>query len=131
MNFHRPDRSTSGDGLFDAGYDPRAESLQGYGLFTRVGKDSGGILRWEAMTNIRSPGFENNDIAFLNRADYVWFNGNIGGSFTTPTRWYRSIFTSIGGAAERNFDGDWTRSTIQVYYGMEFPNYWNLRTFCS
>ncbi len=127
--FQRPDRDVTGDGLFDAGYDPDATSLRGYGLFTRVGKDSGGILRWEAMANVRSPGFENNDLAFLNRADYVWFNGNIGGSFTTPTRWYRSIFTSFGGAIEHNYDGDRTRATLQAYYGMEFPNYWNLRTF--
>ncbi len=127
--FQRPDRDVTGDGLFDAGYDAGATSLQGYGLFTRVGKDSGGILRWEAMANVRSPGFENNDLAFLNRADYVWFNGNIGGSFTTPTRWYRNIFTSFGGAFEHNYDGDRTRANLQAYYGMEFPNYWNLRTF--
>jgi hypothetical protein len=127
--FQRPDRDISGDGIFDAGYDPDATGLRGYGLFTRVGKDSGGILRWEAMANVRSPGFENNDLAFLNRSDYVWFNGNVGGSFSTPTRWYRSIFTSFGGAIEHNYDGDRTRATLQAYYGMEFPNYWNLRTF--
>ncbi len=127
--FDRPDREVSGDGLFDTGYDPTATSMQGYGLFTRIGKDSGGILRWEAMTNVRSPGFETNDLSYLNRADYVWFNGNVGGSFTTPTRWYRSIFTTIGGSFEHNYDGDLTRAAIQAYYGMEFPNYWNLRTF--
>ncbi|MFO7894829.1 MAG: DUF5916 domain-containing protein [Longimicrobiales bacterium] len=127
--FDRPDRQVTGDGLFDTGYRPDATALRGYGLFTRVGKDSGGILRWEAMANVRSPGFETNDLAFLNRADYVWLNGNIGGSFTTPTRWYRSIFTSIGGAIEHNYDGDRTRAALQAYYGMEFPNYWNLRAF--
>jgi hypothetical protein len=127
--FQRPDRTTSGDGLFDTDYDTDATSLQGYGLFTRIGKDSGGILRWEAMANIRSPGFETNDLAFLNRSDYIWFNGNVGGSFTRPTSWYRDIFTSFGGAIEHNYDGDRTRANLQAYYGMEFPNYWNLRTF--
>ncbi len=127
--FQRPDREGARDGLFESGYDPNATAMQGFGLFTRVGKDSGGILRWELMANTRSPGFENNDLAYLNRVDYVWVNGNIGGSFTTPTKSYRSIFTSLGGAAERNFDGDLTRAAIQAYYGMEFLNYWNLRTF--
>ena len=127
--FHRPDRESTGGGLFDTGYDPDATSLRGYGLFTRVGKDSGGKLRWELMANVRSPGFENNDLAFLDRADYLWLNGNLGGNFTTPTSWYRSIFTSIGGATERNYDGDLTRTALQAYYGMEFLNYWNLRTF--
>ncbi len=127
--FQRPDRKVTGDGIFDVGYDPDATTLRGYGLYTRVGKDSGGILRWEIMGNVRSPGFENNDIAFLGRTDYLWVNGNVGASFTTPTRVYRSIFTSIGGASERNYDGNLTRAALQAYYGMEFLNYWNLRTF--
>ena len=105
--FQRPDRESTGDGLFDTGYDPNATSLRGYGLFTRVGKDSGCTLRWELMANVRSPGFENNDLAFLDRADFLWVNGNLGGSFTTPTSWYRSIFTSLGGAAERRRSSAW------------------------
>jgi hypothetical protein len=124
--FHRPDRSSTGDGLFDTRYDTAATSLRGYGMFTRVGKDNGSLL-WEAMANIRSPGFEVNDLAFLNRSDYVWFNGNIGGQATTPTRWYRSIFATFGGAFEYNYDGDRTRANLQAFYGMQLPNYWNVR----
>jgi hypothetical protein len=126
--FQRPDRSVDGDGLFDTRYDTTATSLRGYGLFTRVGKDNGTLL-WEAMANIRSPGFENNDLAFLSRSDYLWFNGNIGSQWTTPTSWYRSIFTTLGGATQFNYAGDRTSSQLQAFYGMEFPNYWNLRTF--
>jgi len=126
--FQRPDRQVTGDGLFSTRYDATATSLRGYGFFTRVGKD-GGTLLWEAMANIRSPGFEVNDLSFLSRTDYKWFNGNIAGNWTTPTRWYRNIFTSIGGATQYNYDGDRTFSQLQAYYGMEFPNYWNLRTF--
>jgi hypothetical protein len=126
--YQRPDRQTSGDGLFDTEYDPAATAMRGYGFYSRVGKD-GGTLRWELMTNIRSPGFEVNDLAFLSRTDYKWFNGNVAGSWTPPTRWYRSIFTSVGGATQYNYDGDRTYSQLQAYYGMEFPNYWNLRAF--
>jgi hypothetical protein len=124
--FHRPDRTATGDGLFGVAYDPAATSLRGYALFSRVAKDAG-RLRWEAMTNIRSPGFEVNDLAFLNRADYAWLNGNVAGSWTTPTRWYRSIFASFGGATEYNYDGDRTRANLQAFYGMELPNFWNVR----
>jgi hypothetical protein len=122
-----PDRSATGDGLFDTRYDTTATSLQGYGLYTRVGKDAGGVLRWEAMANIRSPGFEVNDLSFLSRSDFKWFNGNIAGSWTVPTRWYRSIFASFGGATEYNYDGDRTWSQLQGFYGHELQNYWNLR----
>ena len=76
--FQRPDRSVEGDGFFNTRYDPNATSLRGYGLFTRVSKNAG-VLRWEAMANVRSPGFEVNDLAFLDRSDYTWFNGNIAG----------------------------------------------------
>jgi hypothetical protein len=117
--FQRPDRHPTL-------YDTTATSLRGYGLFTRMGKDSGTLL-WEAMANVRSPGFEVNDMAYLSRADYAWFNGNVGGSWTTPTRWYRNIFASIGGAAQYNFEGDRTWAQLQMFYGMELPNYWNVR----
>ncbi len=124
--FQRPDRHVSGDGLFPVGYDTTATSLRGYGMYTRVGKDNGTFL-WEAMANVRSPGYEVNDMAYLSRADYTWLNGNIGGSWTTPTRWYRNIFASLGGATQYNFEGDRTWSQIQAFYAMELPNYWNVR----
>ena len=124
--FQRPDRHVGGSGFFGARYDTSATVLRGYGLFTRVAKDNGTLL-WEAMTNIRSPGFEVNDLAYLDRADYMWYNGNVGAQWTTPTRWYRSIFTTIGGATQYNYDGDRTETELQAFYGMEFPNYWNLR----
>lgn len=126
--YQRPDRAVDGDGLFGTRYDSTATSMRGYGMYTRVGKD-GGTLLWEAMANIRSPGFEVNDLAYLNRTDYLWFNGNIAGNWTVPTGWYRNIFTSFGGATQHNYDGDRTYSQLQAYYGMELPNYWNVRTF--
>ena len=58
---HRRQPRLDDDGL------PAATSLRGYGLFTRVGKDNGTLL-WEAMANVRSPGFEVNDLAFLDRS---------------------------------------------------------------
>ncbi len=124
--FQRPDRHTTGDGLFGVRYDPTATVLRGYGLFTRVGKDAG-KLRWEAMANIRSPGFEVNDLSFMNTADYKWVNGNVGGSWTKPTRWYRNMFASLGGATQYNYDGDRTWTQIQAFYSIDFLNYWRIR----
>ncbi|HEX9109541.1 MAG TPA: DUF5916 domain-containing protein, partial [Longimicrobiales bacterium] len=118
--FQRPDRGVGG-------YDTTATSLRGWGLFTRVGKDNGGVLRWEAMANIRSPGFEVNDLAFLSRTDFRWVNGNVGGSWTTPTRWYRSIFATVGGATQYNYDGDRTELEYQAFTEYDFLNYWRLR----
>ncbi|AHG92520.1 putative membrane associated hydrolase (plasmid) [Gemmatirosa kalamazoonensis] len=126
--FQRPGREVTGDGLFDASYDTLATALRGYGLYTRLAKQSGRWL-WETAQNWRSPGFEVNDLAFLGRADYRWMNANLGQQYTRPTRWYRNIFWTIGGQQELDYDGNRTDLQAQAYYGMELPNYWNLRTF--
>ena len=126
--FQRPDRRVRHDELFGARYDTSATSLRGYGLYTRLAKENGDWL-WETAQNWRSPGFETNDLSYLDRADYRWMNFNVGRQFTTPTSWYRNIFTSVGGQQQFNYDGLRTDQQAQVYYGMEFLNYWNLRTF--
>lgn len=126
--FQRPDRSVTSDGLFDAKYDPSAKSLQGYGFYTRLGK-GGGNWFWETAQNWRSPGFETNDLSFLDRADYKWMNANAGRSWNTPGRWYRNAVILGGGQQQFNYDGDKTDLQSQLYAGVEFLNYWNLRSF--
>jgi hypothetical protein len=126
--FQRPDREVEHDGLFDARYDTTATSLRGYGLYSRLAKENGNWL-WELQTNQRSPGFEVNDLAFLDRTDYRWFGANLARQWTKPGRYYRSIFAIVGGQQEYNFDGNRTDFERQAFYSMEFNNYWNLRTF--
>ena len=102
--FQRPDRGEHGGGLFDASYDTLATSLRGYGFYTRLAKD-GGNWRWELMANWRSPGFEVNDLSYLDRADYKWMNANIAAVWTVPTSWYRSISTIVGEQRQFKYDG--------------------------
>lgn len=126
--FHRPDREVRSDGLFDARYDTLATALRGYGLYTRLAKENGDWL-WETAQNWRSPGFEVNDLAFLSRADYRWMNVNVARQWTKPTRYYRNMFTSVGGQQQFNYDGIRNDLQAQWYYGVELPSYWNVRTF--
>jgi hypothetical protein len=126
--FERPDRSASPGGFFDAQYDTLATALHGYGFYTRLAKDNGSWL-WETAQNWRSPGFEVNDLAYLDRADYKWMNANIGRQWTVPTNWYRSINTIAGGQQQFSYDGLRTDAQLQAFYAMQFTNYWNLRTF--
>ena len=126
--FQRPDRQVSSDGIFTSRYDTLATALRGYGFYTRLAKQNGDWL-WETAQNWRSPGFEVNDLAYLDRADYKWMNANLARQYTTPTRYYRNIFWSAGGQQQLNYDGLRTDAQVQVYYGMELPNYWNLRSF--
>src|SRR6266566_3618718 len=126
--FQRPDRRVTTDGIFNAKFDPNATSLQGYGFYTRVAKNTGDWF-WETAQNWRSPGFEVNDLSFLSRADYRWMNANVGRQWSTPGSWYRNAVILGGGQQQFNYDGDKTDAQTQIYFGSQFLNYWNLRSF--
>ncbi|MBS1241251.1 MAG: putative rane associated hydrolase, partial [Gemmatimonadetes bacterium] len=126
--FQRPDRDNAGNGLFSNAYDPSATRMGGYGLYSRVAKDAGNWL-WEATVNLRSPGFETNDLAFLTRSDYVWMGANVMRQFSRPTTWYRSATLIAGAAQQLNYDGDRTDLDLHGFGRIEFRNYWELGGF--
>ncbi len=125
--FQRPDRTGSGAYLTDR-YDPAATSMRGVGGYARLAKD-GGDFRWEAAVNTRTPGYEVNDISYLQRADYLWHNGNVAYQWSTPTRWFRRLIVIGGGQEQFNYDGDLTDHQLQTYAGGQLPNLWNVSTF--
>ncbi|MDH4043913.1 MAG: carbohydrate binding family 9 domain-containing protein [Gemmatimonadota bacterium] len=126
--FQRPDRGQGTNGLFTDRYDPSLTTMRGWGLYSRFSRESGNWLG-EVAVNARSPGFENNDIAFLTRADYAWMNANVARVFTHPGRWFREMVYIAGGQQQYNFDGDLTDRQVQVFGDITFPNYWDFRTF--
>ena len=126
--FQRPDREVSTDGLFTTRYDTTATLLRGYGLYSRLAKEAG-TWNWEVQTNWRSPGFEMNDLSTLSRTDYGWMSANLQRNWLTPTRWYRSMSLLGGGQEQYNYDGLRTDQQKQAYFGLELPNYWNIRSF--
>jgi uncharacterized protein DUF5916/cellulose/xylan binding protein with CBM9 domain len=126
--FQRPDRDNGSNGFLSDRYDPSLTSLRGLGAYARFAKDQGNLL-WELSTNLRTPGFENNDIAFLSRADYWWMSGNVHRMWTQPTNWYRQLFLIVGGQQQYNFDGDLTDRQGQLWGQIVLRNYWNVSGF--
>lgn len=126
--FQRPDRGQGSNGLLSDAYDPSATSLRGLGGYARFARESGKLL-WEVSTNFRTPGFENNDIAFLSRADYWWMSANVFPQWTKPTSWYRQLFFIAGGQQQFNFDGDLTDRQVQLFGYIEPRNYWDINAF--
>jgi hypothetical protein len=120
--FQRPDRVATSDGLFDISFDPRRTSLQGYGFYARLAKESGDWL-WETAQNWRSPGFEVNDIAALGRTDYKWMQASVLRQWTQPGRWYRNAAMIVGGQQQLNYDGDRTDLQGEIWGRVTFPNY--------
>jgi hypothetical protein len=127
--FQRPDRQFGRDGgLFDGSffngfYRPGAKSMRGLATYVRMAKD-GGNLNWEGQLNVRTPGFEVNDISFLSRADYVQQVGNVAYNWTKPTSWYRDFTFLVGGQQSQNFDGDLTNRDVHYWMGSQTPQFW-------
>ncbi|MBI3981424.1 MAG: hypothetical protein HY337_00820, partial [Gemmatimonadetes bacterium] len=126
--FQRPDRANGSNGFLSDAYDSSLTALRGFGAYARFARDQGSLL-WEVSTNVRTPGFENNDIAFLSRADYWWMSGNVMKRWTKPTSWYRNVFVIAGGQQQYNFDGDLTDRQSQIFAYVQPLNYWDVNAF--
>lgn len=126
--FNRPDREQGSNGVFTDAYDPSLQTMRGLGAYARFSRETGKLL-WEVSGNMRTPGFENNDIAALSRVDYIWMSANVLPQWTRPTSWYRSLFFIFGGQQQYNFDGDLTDRQFQAYASIQPLNYWNISTF--
>ena len=126
--FQRPDRGNGSNGIFSDAFDPEMTQMRGYGLYSRVAKE-GGQWRWEAGTNVRSPGFENNDIAFLSRTDFIFTHGSLNRRLTEATSWYRQGGMTMGAQQEMNFDGDITQRQVSVSGWIQLPNFWQTGLF--
>jgi len=123
--FQRPDRTTTGDGLFSAAYRPGATALAGYGTIFRLAKQGGswiGDLNGSAV----SPGFETNDLGFRLKSDELWLNGSFGRQFLTPTGWYRSLVAVAEADHTWNYDGDPTGSDVTGYASVQLLDYWGI-----
>jgi hypothetical protein len=126
--FQRPDRVATSDGLFDIRFDPTRTSLQGYGFYGRLAKESGD-WQWETSQNWRSPGFEVNDIAALGRTDYKWMQASVLRQWTTPGRWYRDAAAIVAAQQQLDYDGDLTDRQGAAWSRVTFLNYVGLSGF--
>jgi hypothetical protein len=128
--FNRPDRSHGENGPFSDRYDSTLSALRGYGGYLRASKESGNWL-FESSVNVRSPGFEVNDLAFLTRADYAWMHANAFRQWTKPVKRFRQAYWIFGGQQQFNFDGDRTDLQYHNWLEAQLPNYWWVSTFWS
>jgi hypothetical protein len=128
--FHRPDRSHGDNGFFSDRYDSTLTVLRGYGGYLRASKESGNWL-FESSLNVRSPGFEVNDLAFLTRSDYAWMHANAFRQWTKPTWKVRQAYWIFGGQQQFNFDGDRTDLQYHNYFEAELRNFWWISSFWS
>jgi hypothetical protein len=126
--FQRPDRGSGSGGFLSNRFDSSATALRGAGGYARIAKETGDWFG-EMGLNTRTPGYETNDYAFQQRADYIWYNANIGRTWTKPTSWYRSIYSIAGGQTQTNYEGDRTAKQLHAYFSETTPQFWYVSTF--
>jgi hypothetical protein len=117
--FQRPDRGAGNGGFFSNQLDSAATSLRGAGGYLRVAKETGDWM-WETSVNTRTPGYETNDFAFQQSADYLWYNANLNRFWSKRSSWYQTMFGIVGAQTQQNYEGDRT--------GLQFHQYWNVQT---
>jgi hypothetical protein len=126
--FQRPDRGTGWGGFFSSRLDTMATSLRGLGAYARVAKETGDWT-WETTVNTRTPGYETNDYAFQQRADYVWYNANLNRFWSKQTRWYQTMFGILGAQTQHNYEGDRTASEAHEFWNLTTRQFWNITEF--
>ena len=116
-SFQRPDSTT-------LHYDPTRTSLNGYGGSARFTKIGGQRVRFFSSVGVKSPGFEINDLGFMQRADPRTMSNWMQVRYETPSKYLRSFRYNLNQWAGWNYDGDLLQSGGNVNAHSVFPNNW-------
>lgn len=127
--YQRPDREArSTGGFFSDALDSTATTMRGAGFYSRFAKGAGNWM-WETAINARTPGFETNDVAIQQRADYIWYDANLFRFWSKPGKWYRDVAFIMGGQRQQNYDGDLNDAQLHVFLSSTTPQFWRWSTF--
>jgi hypothetical protein len=117
-SFQRPDSDT-------LTYDPTRTSMNGYGGSLSLSKIAGQRLVFSSNFGFKSPGFEINDVGFLQRADQRSMSNWVQVRYDKPSqKWLRSFRYNLNQWAGWNFDGDRVSSGFNVNAHAVFRNNW-------
>jgi hypothetical protein len=105
--------------------DPTATSLFGWSANMELFKVGGGPWRYASLTQIRSPGFEVNDLGFMPGADHVNQVGFVGYRQTEPGRWLRNWGVNANAWAAWTFGWEQTGLGGNVNGQFTLNNNWN------
>ena len=116
-SFQRPDS----EGLT---YDPLRRSLTGFGGSASLSKIGGERVRFTTSVGMKSPGFEINDVGFMQRADVRSMSNWIQVRYEKPSKYLRSFRYNLNQWAGWNSDGDRIYGGFNVNAHAVFKNNW-------
>ncbi len=117
--YQRPDAS-------HVKYDPTRDSLEGWGGMAMLSRAKG---VWRPIVSVQaySPGFETNDVGFMQRTDLVSAHAVMQYVNETVTKRFRERNVRVGTWQNSNFDGDTLERGILAEVFGTLANYWQPR----
>lgn len=108
-------------------FDPTRSSLTGWGARAMLSKSTG---RWRPNVQVQgySPGYETNDVGFMQRSDMVSAHAMMLYVNEDVTKRFRERQLWFGTWQNRNFDGDTLETGLVVDHFAVLSNYWSYRT---
>lgn len=116
--FQRPDAD-------HLSYDESRTSLEGISANLGISKNAGGVWRVGTGLQTRSPGFEVNDLGFLNSADFTTQWGWVGWHHSNPIGPFRRLFVNLNAFQSWNYGGDLMGRGGNVNANFQLESFWN------
>jgi hypothetical protein len=107
-------------------FDPTRTSLSGYATGFELFKTGGGHWRYAVAMNARSPGFEVNDLGFMQNADQILQVAYVGYDQYKPGKHLRSWSVNVNQWTGWNFGGDNNSFAGNVNGNVTFLNAWDM-----
>jgi hypothetical protein len=104
--------------------DPSATSLNGHSANLALSKIGGRRLRGTVSMGYRSPGFDTNDVGFMQRADQISQYAWLGIQWLEPTRLTRSRRLNFNQWSNFTFGGEFLDVTLNINTHWQFQNLW-------
>jgi hypothetical protein len=117
--FQRPDND-------HVDYDPTRTSLSGYAGGVEIFKTGGGHWRYAAVINARSPGFEVNDLGYMQNADQILQVAYVGYEQFKPGKHLRNWQININQWTGWNYGGDNNSFAGNINGNLTFTNAWDM-----
>lgn len=107
-------------------FDSSRTSLSGHAGFVEVGKDGGGHWRWTGSVTWKSPGFETNDIGYIQTTDEIYQSMWLAYRIWEPFSIFRWLNLNLNQWSQFNFGLINTLNGYNINTKTQFKNYWDL-----
>jgi hypothetical protein len=105
-------------------YDPTRSTLSGSSALFSVGKIAGGHLRWSTGFSARSPGFEPNDVGFMNEAGFTSAFGYAGYDQSAPIGPFRRFRVNVNAWVGSSWGRERYNPGGNVNGDFQLSNFW-------